>query len=277
MENPTILDDKASVNALSLRYMERARARIKESTVTHSLNPAVKRLTDFMGLLSLAEVTPERADAYETHLFNHYKRNTVRHSLAVASGVFLYAVKIGAIRDNPFRLIKLPKREKVGRNLTDDLARKFLDLLPLKFRRAVKLSLYTGMRRAEVCYLDFDREVFDTYIRIPPERSKSGKERIIPIGPQVWKIIGPRKPGRVFDFSASRLTQVCVKAWHKLGQGRIRFHDMRHTAKTRFMELSADSAAANYIFGWVDDQSASPYEHMTEKRTAPMLRISYRI
>lgn len=274
--NLSPLNGDATVSDLGERYLARATAKLDEETVKRNLCPSIKTVTDFMGDLRLRHVTTERADAFETHLFEKFKINTVRHKLAIAKGLFLYAVNLEAIPLSPFRLIKLPKRENVGINLSDEILGELLDMLPHKYHRACKIALYTGMRRNEVVYLDWDKEVFDDHIRLPKERTKSGVERIIPIGKRVWAILGRRGHGRVFDFCPETLTGYMVKAWHKLGLGRIRFHDLRHTSYSRFMDKSPDLKAAMEIFGWAHEQSVAPYEHVTALRKEPLLKIHYR-
>lgn len=271
------IDGAQPVIVLAGRYIDRCRAKLSQDTVNRSIWPAVRAMTEFLGHLAINAVTPERVDAYETALYKGgYARNTIRHRLVIASSVFKYAVKLGVIADSPFRMVELPEQEHNGRNLDDVTLFAFFAALPPRFHAICKLILYTGLRRNEAVYLEWS-EVAEDHIAILAHRSKSGRGRTVPIGRAVWDLLYWRGKGRLFNFNHDQLNRAVTRTWKAIGRGRIRVHDLRHTAYTRFIEKSRDSRAAMEIFGWASEKSMQPYEHMTPERLAPMTQIRYGI
>jgi integrase len=269
------LTSRSTVSELIGRYLLKASTRASARTMKCSIAPSTKTLGLFMGSLALGAVVFERADAYDTFLRSTFKQNTARHKFILASGVFSYGVKLGAITKNPFLEIAPPEYEFTGRNLDSATIRDLIALLPPLYHSVCWLGLYTGMRRNEAVYLDW-AEVRDDSIVLPARRTKAGKERPIPIGGEAWAILPLRQAsGRVYSFSHDQLNYNLRKAWGELGEGRIRFHDFRGTAATKFFELSRDTEAGLQIFGWKSEISAKPYQHMTAARLAPMRDIRY--
>lgn len=81
----------------------------------------------------------------------------------------------------------------------------------------------------------------------------------------------------MFFIGENALDRAVSMAWRAAGIGRFRFHDLRHTAATRFMDASDDVFAMMAAFGWKDAASAKPYQHMTKIRQERMFGIRYDI
>ena len=93
---------------------------------------------------------------------------TLRRYYGLVSAILGAAVQMQAIQDNPARRVTPPKEiKKEAPYLDDKEALKVLETLstaPLKWRTAVMLLLYSGMRRGELCGLvwgdlDFDNKL----------------------------------------------------------------------------------------------------------------------
>lgn len=180
------------------------------------------------------------------------------------------------IHSNVFKDFELPPMPFAGRVLSEAEIKSLLSALPAKCARMVTVYLYTGLRAKELTTLQW-WQVRDDHICIPADKEKSSRGRCIPIDDRVKFHLGRR--GGEFDKVAEvcydTLRETIVKAAKALALGRIKIHDFRHTCVTRFFEHSDDVWAACDIFGWADPKSAEPYIHMTKKRRAKVLHISY--
>ena len=93
---------------------------------------------------------------------------TVRNHHLLISSILSSAVEWQIIRDNPCNRVKAPKVGNPSPKYLDEVqARQLLDLLedaPMRYRTAVQVLLFTGLRRGELCGLewqdiDFEREI----------------------------------------------------------------------------------------------------------------------
>lgn len=94
--------------------------------------------------------------------------NTVRHYHTFLSSVIGVAVKWGLIPSNPCERASLPKKEKTRpRYLDEEQAARLLSLLEgedVQYRTMIKLFMLTGMRREELCGLEWKDIDFKTSV-----------------------------------------------------------------------------------------------------------------
>lgn len=118
-------------------------------------------------------------------------------TLACVRRMFNFAVERGVIEQSPCYLVKRPHKERPReRVLTSDEIRRAWQALDtaameLNVRRALKLLIATGQRRAEVVGLherEIDRQA--ALWTIPASRSKNSREHIVPLSPLALQIIG---------------------------------------------------------------------------------------
>ncbi len=236
---------------------------------------AVLEFSAFVNNARIAEVTPERADAWRLDLLSRYKPNTARFRLCVLKAAFGYAEALQIISENPFARLDLPKTTFGGRVISDKILRAFFKRLPNQFRNPIKLMLYTGMRRSEAGLLDWS-EVSGDRIILPPHRTKNRKGRTIYLNAAARRCLGPRGSGRVFPYSLSYMNKRVTETRKALGMGQIRIHDMRHTAATKHYQMNHDDRALMETFGWASHNSAKPYHHVTDiQAKRAMQRLTY--
>lgn len=274
-----IINDKTPALAKFIpRYIKDASTRKDISTISHEIY-AVSLLKKFLGKVDIGDVTAERADSYKLHLLSKFSTNTARVRFGIAKALFQYATSIGIISSNPFSNIKLPPPHFAGRVLSDAELKKFLNAMPERFRRACTIAVYTGMRRKEILGMDWG-DIDENYITVPAHRAKSRKERRIVLHSAVKRVLGIRGRGqeRLFTYGHNMLNKCVTATWRKLNIGRIRFHDLRHTWATRYMETpGADIYAMAQQAGWVNVSSGIPYQHITPIRQNKGLEIYYAI
>lgn len=269
-------DDVTRWHTLADAYLERAATYKAKNTLRAVDRPSLKAFGVYAHDPALSDITPVLVDKWVSALKAKYTSNSVRTRVVVLRLVFKYAISEGMAERNPFAHVRLPKAKPAGRALTDLEIKIFLSNMPDVARRACLLSLHTGMRRGEVCSLEWS-QVTHSAIVIPQEKSKSKRERTIAICYQTLYALGKPGEGNIFGMSVNTLNRHVTAAWKKAGLGQIRFHDLRHTAATRFMESSDDIYAMMDAFGWANTSSALPYQKMTKTRKERMLGIHYDI
>lgn len=94
---------------------------------------------------------------------------TIRNYYSVLRGIFEYAIDMGIIDSSPCHNIRLPKKKQKEANFyTIEEVERLLRAAEstsendLRFKCAVYLGLFGGLRRAEICGLDWDDINLDT-------------------------------------------------------------------------------------------------------------------
>ena len=94
--------------------------------------------------------------------------NTIRHYHSFLSSVLGVAVKWGLIPSNPCERATLPKKEKTRpRYLDEEQAGRLLELIEgedMQFKTMIKMFMFTGMRREELCGLEWKDIDFKTSV-----------------------------------------------------------------------------------------------------------------
>ena len=117
---------------------------------------------------------------------------TAARARVALSTMFAWAIGQGIVDSNPvIGTNKPPEPEARDRVLTNaEIAEIWHACRDDSFGRVVKLLLLTGQRRSEVSgilwsEIDFDKSLWT----IPPERTKNGREHIVPLAPMVVTIL----------------------------------------------------------------------------------------
>ena len=126
---------------------------------------------------------------------------------------------------------------------------------------AVRMALYTGMRRGELLNLnwtDVDLKVGTIQIRT----SKNGRPRLIPIASEALIVLAsrPLKSGPLFSISANCLRLAFERAKRKAGLD-VRFHDLRHEAISRLFEAGFTVPEVQMISGHRTMSQLARYSH----------------
>lgn len=221
-------------------------------------------------------ITPERADAYKLWLLERFASNTARIKIVSAMAICEYAVGLDVITENPFARVELPKVKFAGRLVSDKILKKLLDALPRDVRRACRFCLHTGMRINEILNMDWSW-ISKGSITVPAWVAKSRRERTFKLSSQAKTAMGPRGEGRVFfSVTKSTINRHMRLVCERLELGRIRFHDLRHNAATRYLDNPRNNIYGMMNqFDWKSVNSAVPYQHMTPARQNGSAGIRY--
>lgn len=218
-------------------------------------------------------------NAREKRTSVNYARMTLRHLKAA----FRWGQKHEYIDRDPFLHFEMPPAVKVARVLRPEELAAILQHLPEVCARAAVFVVYTGLRIGEVLNMDWSgvEEVNGThYLTVLKSKTRRAvaETKTQAIHPIALKAMGPRREsGRVFDVKLSRLSQTMAAAARKVGLGRVRWHDLRHTWATHLGEEARDMKALMDAGGWATVQAAMIYQHSTAKRRDVTLQMPYSV
>ena len=169
-------------------FEEYAKMRLKKSSC--------KRMTEYKGR-TYAAIGHLRMDKITTRHIQLFINNlcedginkttgkglapkTVKCYLSFVSDVFLYAIRMGMLKENPCRNVVLPSPEQKDRRIpTLEEAQSFLESLesePLHWRAFFTLAIYGGLRRGELLGLEWQDIDFKNRIITIARESQYNKE-----------------------------------------------------------------------------------------------------
>lgn len=239
-----------------LHYVEHDRQR-KQSTIT-DYKHMVSRLKAALGSLRLADITPERLEAYRDELAGRGLANrTVNKYLIVLHGIFQRAMKTHRLPANPMRLVeKRPTPRAAG---IDVYSREEVMALVRAAASDQDAAIYltaafTGLRMGELLALrwrDVDFPLDSIHVRRSftggkEDTPKSGRERTVPMADEVGQALARLSQRETFSadddlvfcgalgghLMPSDLRLRHKAAIKKAGLRQLRFHDLRHTLGT---------------------------------------------
>jgi len=266
------------------RYLREVSSTKKPSTASAEKHKA-KALKAELGDYSLAALNPNLIAEYrDQRLADGKSPDTVRLELSLLSHLFTIAIKewrLGLVY-NPVMNIRKPS-PGAGRNrrLTPDEEKKLLNACD-KYSNPmlgwiVRTGLYTGMRAGEITTLrrgqvDLKRRV----VRLSD--TKNGTDRTVPLSKEAVRVLtaavdhpvrpvdtdmifwgepGRDKKRRPYEFRM---------AWKKIIKDtkirNLRFHDLRHEAVSRLVEIGLGDQEIAAISGHKSMQMLKRYTHL---------------
>lgn len=242
----------------------------------------IKSLKRFFGDKQLSKICQFEVEAYVTaRVKDGLKNSSVNRELACLKKMFNKAKDWGYMQSNP--------AEKVGffsekefikeRILSEDEECLLLASSPVHLKRIIFTALNTGMRRAELLTLRWeDVDLEKRLIRLA--HTKSGKIRVIPIGPDLllllmdlrkkangsWHVFVNARTGTSYRDIKRAFQTACEKARVES----LRFHDLRHTFASRLVERGVDIVTVKELLGHSTIRMTERYTHsrMDLKRNA---------
>ncbi|MDO5305060.1 MAG: site-specific integrase [bacterium] len=245
-----------------------------ETKTVKKLNPKYKRGNGQPKYLTEEiEVQTERSNA------------TINRYCAVISKMFNLLIADGKLVKNPCKFSpKLRENNYKIRYLKEDEQKRLFNCLDefLYIKPIIILALYTGMRKGEILNLkwsqiDFKNEFIDIL------KSKSGKERKIPIAGKVKEVLSELgKNGEEFIFinpETNKPYNDIKKSFSSLLKKaqieNFRFHDFRHTVATRLVESGVDLLIVKEILGHSNIETTMRYAHpVPELKLKAILKLN---
>lgn len=206
------------------------------------------------------------------------KDATINRHLSTLSKMFNLCIEQDLITKNPCKLAgKYRENNYKVRYLTSEEEGRLFKAIEPEYeylRPIIITALQTGMRKSEILSLKWSQIDFrQGFIDIL--KSKSGKERKIPISTKLDKVLrslyAVSNSDFVFTNPATKLPYVDIKKSfnHLIKKANIenfRFHDLRHTVATRMVESGIDLVVVQEILGHAKIETTMRYAHPVPER-----------
>ena len=124
------------------------------------------KLTDVIGDVHMSSVTPDDV-ARVWKLFNGYSKSQIKKALFLYRSFFDSAIENGYCRRNPFKSesVDTPKGTEGSHRAIEDWERQLIETVPHRMQLAALVMLYAGLRRGEICALQYNH-VRDNYFHV---------------------------------------------------------------------------------------------------------------
>lgn len=247
---------------------------------------SLKNLRPFFKGKMLSQIKPELVERYKAkrkseiierqeQQIKDRKREvislaTVNRELAFLKTMLNKAVEWDRLEVSPLKNVKKFKEPEFKNGvLTREKAKSLIEVAENHLKPILIIALNTGMRKNEILSLKWKNTILSKrYIHI--EDSKSGKSRDIPLNSLVIEALAviPQDSEYVFYNLKTKRPIRDVKTAFKTacknaGIDYLRFHDLRHTAATRMVEVGTDLVTVSKILGHSSIQMTMRYAHPT--------------
>lgn len=236
----------------------------------------------------LEEITYNDTRLYLTELHKRkYSRKTISKKVSALRSFFNFLIREEKLKENPFSLVSLPKREqKIPKFLYEEEIEKLFLVsdceTPLGQRNQALIEILygTGMRVSECCNLKL--KDLDFYIGTVLVNGKGGKQRYIPFGsyaldalehyirearitltrhlstPRSVNHRGAPLTDRGVRHILNELIKKVTSTLH------IHPHMFRHTFATHLLNEGADMRSVQELLGHAHLSSTQVYTHVTK-------------
>jgi len=243
---------------------------------THSKNKkswrrdeaSLKNLTPFFKGRALSNIGPELVEKYKTARAKKVSPASVNREITLLKTMFNKAVEWEKLRTNPISKVKKFRENGfIERILTRGEASQLIDAAPNYLRPILIIALNTGMRKGEILKLRWiDIVSQNKYILI--KESKSGRSRKVPMNGNVIGalegiqsisefVFVNQKTMKPFGDIKKSFATTCREA----GITGFRFHDLRHTFATNYIQAGGDIVSLSRILGHSDIKMTMRYAH----------------
>lgn len=257
----------------------------KKASTQRREQARIATLLAAFGKYSLAAVTPDLVGKFrDLRLSEGKANNTVRLELALLGHLFTVAIKewhIG-LTYNPVANVRKPSPgEGRDRRITHDEQTRLLATIDKHSNpmmgQIVRIAIETGMRQSEILgirrsQVDLARRVVrlldtknDTARTVPLNKQATivfAQALACPIRPIDTDLVFFGEPGK----DGKRRPYQFTKAWNIIKKGiglsDLRFHDLRHEAVSRLIEMGLSDQEAAAISGHKSMQMLRRYTHL---------------
>jgi integrase len=199
------------------------------------------------------------------------KPATVNRDLAVLRRLVNFGVEEGIIPVNPLGRLRMERERRTKRPVMS--VREELILMahaPLHLQRIIRCGLDTGMRRGEIFGqrwedVDLDNRMF----HVSRSKTPEGESRIVPLTSRLYDMLLSfrKSSGIVFTYDGNPI-KIVKTSWaaslRRSGLRHFRFHDLRHTANTRFMLAGVLQEVRREIVGHSSQHSRDVNDRYTQ-------------
>lgn len=260
----------ATVASLYARYLaDKTAAGLRPRSI-QSIKTYCGRLARAMPDAPAGGVSPVAlADILAAGRYGPATRNTLRRYWL---GFFDYARRLGACVDNPAAGIPISRLDAtMPAILTPPQAAALLHAAPARFKPALAVGLFAGLRTSELLELRW-RDVSESHIRVIPAVAKRRRQRLIPILPVLAPWLAQSGP------PDARLAPVQSRRWHtvmrslarQIGMDAWPANAMRHSFASYHLTVCQDAAKTALILGYSGDAGVfwNHYRELTTEADA---------
>lgn len=262
----------------------------KKPTTQRAEHSKSKMLIKHLGKYSLAGITPDIVASYRDTRLNDPCRegtisnNTVRLELALLSHLFTVAIQEWGLglTYNPVLAIRKPSAgQGRDRRLSEDEERRLIAAVNAHSNPMLgwitRIALETGMRSSEITSLKRSQVSLRTRV-VKLTETKNDESRAVPLTrratetlqaaldnparPPDTELIFFGEPGRDGKRRPFTFTRVWSLIKKELGMADLRFHDLRHEAVSRFVEMGLGDQQVAAISGHKSMQMLKRYTHL---------------
>ena len=253
----------------------------------HTVRAYMNDLAEFEDFLSnssteIEKVSAKNINLYSLNLYTKNSKSTVSRKLTTLRSFFNFMVRKGNIKQNPAKLIPLPKKEKeLPVFLSVDEVFKLIDsidpegILPLRDLAIIELLYSSGLRVSELAkikVLDIDHR--ENFVKVS---GKGNKERVVPFGSNAREVIlqylrrrTELKPKDDFFFLNNRGSGLTTRSIERIVKKygllsgiskKISPHALRHTFATHLLGGGADLRSIQELLGHSSLSTTQRYTH----------------
>jgi integrase len=274
---------KTPLRLIADAWIEDAEKRVTSNTMK-GYSAAYKKICDRWGETPAEEMTPQSiADWLKT--YSNYANKTIKNILLVLRLILDYGCNNFGLQYNPALRLKAPKgRGKQEREFPDEEDIQIVrDNISHEFGLMPYMALYTGLRRGELCALqwkdiDFEtntihvtKSVYWTNDHVPHIKSPKSKAgtRDVPLIDSLARILFPlkKKPtDYILGLPHSYQIDDGMERYRKDTGLKCTLHGLRHGYASILYSLGVDIKTASYVLGHAQTSTTMEiYTHLMEE------------
>lgn len=221
--------------------------------------------------LPIREISRAVLEAARARLSDGLSPATVNHYLAVIRAILRRAQLQWEWIDTVPKVPMYRTRPMDPRWLTREQFKRLVELLPEHTAGMAKIAVATGLRRANITGLTWDRiDLKRGTAYIPGSEAKGRKGIAVALNSEAVEVLRGwqgKDERRVFVFNGKPITQVATKAWRKAcieaGLPGLRFHDLRHTWASWQVQAETPLSVLQEMGGWSSHEMVRRYAHLS--------------
>lgn len=264
---------RVTFDQAAIQFIEQEVSSKKVSTIGYYQRSVKALAKEFSGKY-LDDITRSSIAKFEAEKARKLSPQTIKHFRTALSGIFRVAIRHEQVTSNPCRDLDPIRIENARhRYLTAEEWEKVKAGLREPIRSIAEMSILRGMRLGEIvplrwCDVNFSQDL----ITIPD--TKQNMPRVIPLeGAREVIERQPRMPGskrndRIFSnqagnpFSINDVSKQFRLAMQKMEVHDFKFHDLRHTFASWYVQRGGDMYKLQRILGHKGPAMTQRYAHL---------------
>ncbi|MCU0806405.1 MAG: site-specific integrase [Candidatus Contendobacter sp.] len=203
------------------------------------------------------------------------KASTANAWLAIVAAVLASAHRWGWLAVVP-TVDRLPVTERRLRWLTRDEAARLIAELPDHLQPMVRFSLATGLRKGNVCRLEWNQVDLERRVAwIHADQAKGKRVIMIPLNADAVVVLREQQgqhPRWVFVREGQPILRPIASGWYpavqRAGLTGVRWHDLRHTWASWHVQAGTPLAVLKELGGWASLDLVLRYAHLAPEHLA---------